>query len=52
MRPSPGALVSRVLHGWCTGISALCALVGLTVLLGGSILGVEALTAFAAADGR
>ncbi len=37
--------MSRVLHGWCAGVSALCALVGLAVLLGGFILGVEALTA-------
>jgi PAS domain S-box-containing protein len=45
MRPSPGSPVFRVLHGWCAGISALCALVGLAVLLGGWVLGVEALTA-------
>jgi len=37
--------VSRVLRGWCAGVSALCALVGLAVLLGGWVLGVEALTA-------
>lgn len=37
--------MSRVLRGWCAGVSALCALVGLAVLLGGWILGVEALTA-------
>lgn len=43
MRPSPGSLVSRVLHGWCAGVSAVCALAGLAVLLGGWALGVEAL---------
>src|SRR5512144_684519 len=45
MRPSPGSLVSRILQGWCAGVSALCALVGVAVLLGGFILGVETLTA-------
>ena len=35
--------MSRVLHGWCAGVSAICALVGLAVLLGGWALGVEAL---------
>jgi PAS domain S-box-containing protein len=35
--------VSRILHGWCAGVSALCALVGLAVLLGGWAVGVEAL---------
>ena len=43
MRPSPGSLVSRVLHGWCAGVSGVCALAGLAVLLAGWALGVEAL---------
>lgn len=43
MRPSPGSVVPRVLQGWCAGVSALCALVGLAVLLGGWALGLEAL---------
>lgn len=37
--------MSRVLHGWCAGVAALCALVGLAVLVGGWGLGVEALAA-------
>lgn len=37
--------MSRILQGWCAGVSALCALVGVAVLLGGFILGVETLTA-------
>ena len=43
MTPSPGSLLSRVLHGWCAGAAALCALVGLVVLIAGWALGVEAL---------
>src|SRR5260370_33700612 len=43
MRPSPGSLVSRVLHGWCAGVAAFCALVGLGVLVGGWALGAGAL---------
>src|SRR5260370_22981384 len=43
MRPSLGSLVSRVLHGWCGGVAAFCALVGLGVLVGGWALGVGAL---------
>lgn len=35
--------MSRVLHGWCAGAAFLSALVGLVVLIGGWILGVEAL---------
>ena len=42
MRPSPGSFVSRVLHGWCAGVSGVCALAGLAVLLAGWALGVEA----------
>ena len=44
MRPTPGSLVSRVLHGWCAGAAALCALAGLGVLVVGWALGVETLT--------
>jgi PAS domain S-box-containing protein len=43
MRPGPGSLAFRVLHGWCAGAAFLTALVGLVVLIGGWILGVEAL---------
>ena len=31
--------MSRVLHGWCAGAAAVCALVGLTVLVGGWVPG-------------
>ena len=43
MRPTPGSLVSKVLRGWCAGVSAVCALAGFAVLLGGWALGVETL---------
>jgi PAS domain S-box-containing protein len=46
MKPTRGALVSRVLHGWCAGAAALTVLAGIGVLAGGWGSGTDTAIAF------